>query len=264
VPRQIDHVVILVRDLARAAADYTAAGFTVTPGGEHATGGTHNALIGFADGTYLELIAFREPDRPQAHRWWSRLADGEGYVDYALLCDDLEAEIPALRTRGLEVADPADGGRHRPDGQFVGWRNLPMVPRPAADGMPFLIEDTTPRDLRVPGGPAADHPLGVTRAAGLTLVVANLAVAAQRMCALLDDPGRPSMSDQGETIRFPIGDQWLELLQPADPTSVAGQHLARFGDCPFELVLGRGEAGPGSGELLPVDALHGARMRVAR
>jgi catechol 2,3-dioxygenase-like lactoylglutathione lyase family enzyme len=54
----LDHVVILVAELERAIADYTTLGFTVQRGGTHAGGSTHNALVGFADGSYLELIAF--------------------------------------------------------------------------------------------------------------------------------------------------------------------------------------------------------------
>ena len=38
--RAIDHIVILVADLAAASADYAALGFTVTPGGEHTGGQT--------------------------------------------------------------------------------------------------------------------------------------------------------------------------------------------------------------------------------
>ena len=53
----IDHLVILVRNLDDAMRDYQQLGSTVTRGGEH-PGGTHNALVGFANGTYLELIAF--------------------------------------------------------------------------------------------------------------------------------------------------------------------------------------------------------------
>ncbi len=55
----IDHVVILVKDLAQATADYTELGFTVVPGGEHSDGASHNALIAFADGSYIELFAFK-------------------------------------------------------------------------------------------------------------------------------------------------------------------------------------------------------------
>ena len=49
----IDHLVIMVRDLGAAIRDYSELGFTVVPGGSHPTG-THNALIAFADGSYLE------------------------------------------------------------------------------------------------------------------------------------------------------------------------------------------------------------------
>ena len=53
----IDHLVIMVQDLDRAAKDYERLGFTVVAGGKHPVG-SHNALIAFADGSYLEIIAF--------------------------------------------------------------------------------------------------------------------------------------------------------------------------------------------------------------
>ena len=66
-PLSLDHIVILVDELEAAITHYEALGFTVQRGGTHADGATHNALVGFADGSYLELIAFllREPK----HRW---------------------------------------------------------------------------------------------------------------------------------------------------------------------------------------------------
>ena len=56
--RALDHIVIVAQDLNVVIASYAAAGFTVAPGGTHADGATHNALIVFADDTYIELIAF--------------------------------------------------------------------------------------------------------------------------------------------------------------------------------------------------------------
>ncbi len=59
----VDHIVIMVPDLNAAIRDYTELGFTVIPGGSHPAG-THNALIAFADGAYIELIAEgRRPHR---------------------------------------------------------------------------------------------------------------------------------------------------------------------------------------------------------
>ena len=58
---RLDHLVILVRDLDQAVREYEVLGFTVTSGGEHADGLTRNALIPFRDGSYLELVAFLDP-----------------------------------------------------------------------------------------------------------------------------------------------------------------------------------------------------------
>src|SRR3954447_13472101 len=122
--RSIDHIVILVRDLAQAIADYERLGFTVTPGGTHSGGVTHNALISFADGTYFELIAFTKPDQPADHRWYARLAIGEGLVDYCLASDDLKADSAAVNNPRLGYASVTEQGRARPDGQQLQWRAI--------------------------------------------------------------------------------------------------------------------------------------------
>lgn len=60
------------------------AGFTVIPGGTHADGATHNALIAFTDGAYIELIAPTNGIEGKDHRWFPRLASGGGLVDMCL------------------------------------------------------------------------------------------------------------------------------------------------------------------------------------
>src|SRR5260370_28887914 len=126
----LDHSVIVVRDLASAVRDYTALGFTVTPGGTHADGLTHNALVSFADGSYFELLAFTNPGQATDHPWWHRLAEGEGLEDYALASDDLAGDVAACRRRGLAIGDPMGGGRQRPDGRTLRRRPPPFVPPP--------------------------------------------------------------------------------------------------------------------------------------
>jgi hypothetical protein len=54
----LDHLVIAVNDLAQTMRDYQSLGFTVQPGGKHPGRQSHNALVVFEDGTYLELIAW--------------------------------------------------------------------------------------------------------------------------------------------------------------------------------------------------------------
>ena len=148
----LDHVVFVANDLAAAIEEHTRRGFTVTPGGEHAGGVTHNALVCFADGSYLELVAFRRPD--PTHRWWRHAAIG-GFADFAVLSDDLAQDLSALKD--LVVREAAEGGRTRPDGVSLRWRAA-FLRAP----LPFLIEDLTPRALRVPGGDATRHANGAT------------------------------------------------------------------------------------------------------
>lgn len=262
---RIDHIVIAVRDLATASADYETAGFTVTPGGEHTGGATHNALVTFEDGAYFELIAFKEPDRPQEHRWWAKLANGEGLVDFALLADDLAAEADRLRGAGIEVEGPLDGGRLRPDGQRIAWRSV--MPNAAAETpLPFLIEDVTPRELRVPSGDAARHRLGILGVAGIVVAVADLDGPAPVFASLLG-PGEPVPEAATEgarrSHRFGLGDrQWIELVEPDDANGAFGRHLQARGDGPYEIVLDGATAGTEGGIQLPSDQTHGARIRI--
>lgn len=255
--QSIDHIVVAVRDLATASADYARIGFTVTPGGEHTGGATHNALISFADGAYLELIAFKNPDQPQDHRWWPLLAKGEGLVDFALLSTDLAREAARLNAAGL-AAEPLDGGRLRPDGQRIAWRSFNLRSTPPTR-LPFVIEDVTPRNLRVPVGAATIHPNGVTGVAGAIVAVANLVVSAPAFATLLDGEGAtspPSVPGASAARRFPLGAQWIELVQ-ADGGDPA-QYVSTRGEGPYEVVLTGRDA-----STLPIAEAHGARIRVA-
>src|SRR5438034_11815984 len=101
----IDHVVIVVSDLASAISNYAALGFTVVPGGEHADGLTHNALIAFSDGAYIELIAFKgEP--PEGHLFGRAVKWGGGLVAYALLPTDIKRTIAEAKATGLQIEGP--------------------------------------------------------------------------------------------------------------------------------------------------------------
>lgn len=175
--RQLDHVVFVVRDLHAAIDDHRRRGFTVTPGGEHADGVTHNALVPFADGSYLELVAFHDLSRSLTHRWWNVAAGGGGLADFALLSDDLSADSAAFGH--LVKNQPQQGGRVRPDGVELKWRTL-VLKAP----LPFVIEDLTARELRVPGGAAAEHANGATGIASVVLGAVDIGDTEWRYAAL--------------------------------------------------------------------------------
>lgn len=149
---RFDHAVILVLDLRAAMADYRSLGFNPFFGGEHADGKTHNALIVFHDGSYLELLAPTKPefiettDHSRRNGFLFMFAQGEGFGGYALLADDLEAETKRMQRCGLPIEMRPPGGRLRPDGEELRWRSA-MFDNTMT---PFFIQDDTPRNLRVP------------------------------------------------------------------------------------------------------------------
>lgn len=180
---RLDHLVILVPELEAAVAGYGAAGFTVTRGGRHAAGSTHNALVAFEDGSYLELIAFLRND--PRHRWHRAAQLGRwGFVDFALGPDSADAAVDAARAAGLAYGDPVEGGRVRPDGERLRWQ----VAVPPGPDLPFFCADLTARALRVPSGSASRHRNGVTGVAGLTLGVRDVQATGARWAALTGAP----------------------------------------------------------------------------
>ena len=183
---RLDHVVLVVLDLDAAIADHGRRGFTVTPGGEHAGGLSHNALVGFADGSYLELIAFHDVAAAVGKHSWAPVAErGGGWADFALLSDDLMSDAATLGD--LVARPPEDGGRTRPDGVAIAWR----VARLHAP-LPFLIQDLTARELRVPGGDAAKHANGTTGVAKVVLGARDPALVTERY-AKLRERGAPEI-----------------------------------------------------------------------
>lgn len=245
----IDHVVILVQDLAAASVDYAALGFTVAPGGQHTDGATHNALVALADGSYFELLAFRRP-APE-HRWWGSVAGGEGLIDFALVPDDVAALIAGARGRGLALDGPHPGGRQRPDGQQVAWQ-IGLAPTP---DLPFLCADVTPRELRVPPGPARRHANGATGIAEVTVVVRDLEASVGRYAALL---GAAPAARDARRASFGLGQARLTLVCPAPEDAELHARLERRGEGPAALVC----ATSGAPALLDPARTHAVPLRL--
>lgn len=230
----IDHIVIMVSDLETAASTWGELGFTVVRGGKHPRG-THNALVAFQDGSYLELIAFWEPDY-DAHRWHRFQNTGAGLIDHALGSDDLARELEALRERGIAYNGPNPGARSRPDGVQLEWRTA--HPAGISDhGLPFLIDDITDRSLRVPHGDDARHANGVTGIDRLQVLVADLATTGATYAQLLDQEApEPVLSEEAgeptQCISLRAGPHTIEIHQPEGNGELA-ERITRFGDGPL-------------------------------
>ncbi len=248
--KAIDHVVVAVNDLDRSIQDYRQLGFTVTIGGDHAHGASHNALIAFQDGSYVELIAFKPGLEHIDHRWRNLLAAGEGFVDFAVASSDLDSESDMLRQAELPATGPHDGGRVRPDGVDLRWRST-MIDEFNGVRLPFLIEDVTPRTLRVASGTAAVHPNGATGIAGVTIVVDTLAEASPLYTALFGtrSAGTPSQSDC-----FLVGTQLIKVMEADSANSPLESRPSGLQE--VQLTDVSTDFAPGG--ILPVGLVHGA------
>lgn len=276
-PLRLDHIVIAVHDLDRAIADYGALGFHVLRGGDHPGRATHNALVVFGDGSYFELIAWREPS-PQ-ERWWRLLQqNGEGIVDFALLPRDTAITVADARARGLVLEGPLDGGRVRPDGERLRWQTARA---PSAD-LPFLCGDLTPRVLRVPDGAAREHANAALGVASLAVAVRDLDATLARYRALLGTEPDDAATHIGEPVAVPgsnlrvavvaLGGSVLVLSSPRDNNSGASaasgeggvdalsQRLAARGEGPYAIVLHTDE--PKATGVLDLAGTHGALIEL--
>lgn len=280
-PSMLDHIVIVDRDLDVMVRQAESLGFTVVPGGEHAGGMTHNALIAFRDGSYIELIAFIDPEQRSTHRWWPRLWKGGGLVDFALLCGDLESDVAEIRTRGLDIPNVVDNGRLRPDGQRLEWRQSFPQEVVGETGMPFLIEDVTPRSLRVPHEEhETTHRNGVTGIAGVTLLVDDLVTASRSLASITGHEVKqmdPPVAGLQYAAKVEVGDtlgQWIAIGVPdmdqsegSGPGALPARYLEKYGLGPFSAVLTTGAApsdlGPADGREIDVELLAGSRLRIA-
>lgn len=227
----LDHAVLVVPDLISGGDLFSRLGFTVTPGGVHAGGLTHNALIPFQDGSYLELLAAVQPAslhllRPLrtlgllglhpagktrfSRRFIDHLLIGPGINDYALACTQLDQAVGQAAGRGMILDGPHPGGRVRPDGQQVSWRTA----SPPTLDLPFLIDDLTPHQLRVPAGTACQHPNRLVGIEGIYLLVEDLPRGWQGYSQLLaldpDRAGVVGMDTASET--FYLGTMHITLL----------------------------------------------------
>jgi len=170
-----DHAVIYVPHLEQAVRQFTALGFTVQLGGEHHH--TCNALIIFNDQSYIELLAlkpsWRRPLLLLAARlgWVDYLANSKkdiswrllpwivkryGAIDWCVRTVSIDKTLKRLATTDIPILKSQSYERTRPDGTLVKW----LLGGAQDLDLPYLIEDKTTLNVRVPLGVHTSHPNG--------------------------------------------------------------------------------------------------------
>jgi catechol 2,3-dioxygenase-like lactoylglutathione lyase family enzyme len=226
----LDHLLIAVRDLGAASASYRRLlGRAPSWRGRHPTYGTANVLFRL-DNCYVELLA-PSADAESDSPWLRTLRDhldarGEGLYGIAIGTDDIDATVSAVRARGLEVSDPADGdGVDLNTGARRAWRNA-RIPTEATRGVrAFFIEHCSPADALSVAAPEAEEGAFVTGIDHTVVASSDLTDCLrlwQERVGL--DLRRTLDSREGRRLHFlRLGDSILELAgaaEPANPSEV--------------------------------------------
>lgn len=191
----LDHVAVVIPDLARAGKTYERLGFHLTPrsshkgplkpGGPLEPFGSGNHCAMFAEG-YLELLGITDPKRytgevtPLLQRYAGLHLVALGCRDARQAARELGQRLGAeldIRELGRDVPQ-SEGGTKPALFRIV---NLPASSFPEAKL--FLIEQATPEVLWQPA--LLEQPNGVTDLAGAVLCVTSPAETRQRLSRIL-------------------------------------------------------------------------------
>jgi len=249
---QIDHAVVGASDQAALVERFEAAGFAPAFGGVHDHGTTQMSVLGFPDGSYLELLG-PTPDTPasEAVFWPDRLAADAGPTAWALLVEDVTERAVRQIRQGSPVEGPYHRGRERPDGTPIEWDMVFIGDDADGTVYPFLIGDRTPRRFRVtPTAGLADGPLAGV--AEVVVAVEDATAWGERFAAGFRTP-RPT--------RFAHGDFEGELFDvPGSPLVLAESAPPRPGPTTFLLGTRDLDAAAAAFDLVPAGDWHGRSL----
>lgn len=233
----IDHVTIAGSTLAALEASFAAIGLTTDYGGPHSNGVTHMSLLGFDDGSYIELISSMQPGQKDNVFWGEHIAGDGGPCAWAVYAEDVAAEAERVRRLGVTVTGPNYYHRRRPDGQLVEWDLAFLGDKGAGATIPFIIKDITPRILRVqPSAAVAGSVLtGISQAViGVESLSETIALF-RRLYHWAEPQMVDDVSFGAKLAHFP--ESHVTLAAPLTHNDWLAMRLARFGESPCAFLI---------------------------
>jgi Glyoxalase-like domain len=188
----VDHAVVMVRDLDKAAECWRGLGFTLSPRGTHSTHmGTGNYTI-MLDPDYIELLGVLTPTEHNAPAR-ALLETREGIERVAYTAIDSAAGAEEIRARGFTPIGPTDFERPvtMPDGRVSAAKfrtfQWPVVEAPAGMRI-FACQHKTRECVWIPE--LMRHANGAKRLEQVLLVAPDPAKEAAHLSRLTDREGR--------------------------------------------------------------------------
>lgn len=243
IPLKIDHVTIAGPSLAEMDAAFARLGLSPDYGGPHSNGVTHMSLLGFDDGSYIELISSLAGVQTETIFWGKHIADNGGACAWAVYMDDVAAEAQRVAQTGVHVEGPHYMHRRRPDGQLVEWELAFLGNKGAGATLPFVIKDITPREVRVrPSASVASqtgHPALFTGVSQVILGVKALEAATELFQRVYGWPAPQKLdeADFGAELAY-FRDTPVILAAPQEDHAWLAERLAAFDESPCAYLLG--------------------------
>lgn len=214
-------------------------GFTLSPGGVHNGGYSHNALIHFKDGTFLELFAFRpgiktsiirladklgflekkkkNPKLGYMPRFMKGLHGKEGIMDFAMLLEDIDEYLGGISYR--KIGPALTFSRMRPDGIELSWK----LAFPEDLELPFLMSPYEPPQT-VPAE-KTQHKNGAIGIRQLDIAVKNWDLHFQHYLDLLKTTPQIGREAREPKARFSLKDQDIVLKSATEEAGIQKIYL---------------------------------------
>lgn len=231
-------------DLDAMRRSCAAAGLPSEYGGAHANRATQMALVGFEDGSYLELIApFAAPEGSAVSSgmmgsWANFMRENAGPSAWAVASDDIHTEVEGLRAAGIAVLGPDPGGRTRADGTVLQWETAILGAGPSGSLLPFVIQDKTPRRLRVQPSAVLEGP-AIQGVAAVVLGVRDLEEAAgqfRKAYGWADPLAEEDPEMDISLAHFPGSPVILAAAQSTEKNWLHSR-VEQLGECPAAFLL---------------------------
>lgn len=250
-----DHLIALVSDIDKAAADYAALGFTILKRNDSQHGSAVYRFVCLDDGSYILLTAFTDPEALKKHRLGPVLAAGEGWGDYSFTIDSVETLGKQLEAMGSRIAAPVDVGNTLADGSQWGLKLL-MTGRGTGgdDALPFVVEDVVGREFRIPA--AVAHANGATGIARMVIASPTAEATAKVLAAQMGLTAQAAAAYEGRTA-FEIVDAGYVVTVFEDDAKAP---IGRIGGGLYAVELRGAEAkGP-----FDLGLAHGALLSIVK
>lgn len=144
---KIDHITFASTELVQLETFFSSAGLDTVYGGIHSNQVTHMSILGFEDGSYIELIS--TINKGEESPLWNRYITGNaGFCAWAVEVDNVFEEAQKASSLGIPVKT-VYMNRKRPDGQLAEWDLAFLGDGEPGTLLPFVIKDRTDRNLRV-------------------------------------------------------------------------------------------------------------------